>query len=138
MTTGGSGQRKADLLHLPLQRRRHAAEWTRCTLVASVEHSYRVLAPLAAVSFSEQGRLNMPAVFVHGVPDTPRLWRPVIESLARKDVATLALPGFNCALPEGFDSCWVEIRLPPLVQRTAAPATLSLSHHLPWDVQHEQ
>ncbi len=46
----------------------------------------------------------MPAVFIHGVPDTPRLWQPVIESLARKDVVTLALPGFNCALPEGFDS----------------------------------
>ena len=46
----------------------------------------------------------MPAVFVQGVPDTPALWRPVIESLVRKDVVTLALPGFNCALPEGFDS----------------------------------
>jgi pimeloyl-ACP methyl ester carboxylesterase len=46
----------------------------------------------------------MPAVFVHGVPDTPRLWRPLIGALAREDIVTLALPGFNCALPEGFDS----------------------------------
>lgn len=46
----------------------------------------------------------MPAVFIHGVPDTPQLWRPLIESLTRKDVVTLALPGFNCALPEDFDS----------------------------------
>ena len=44
----------------------------------------------------------MPAVFVHGVPDTPGVWRPTLEKLARKDVVTLRLPGFGSALPEGF------------------------------------
>jgi len=44
----------------------------------------------------------MPAVFVHGVPDTPGVWRPTLDKLARKDVVTLRLPGFGCALPEGF------------------------------------
>jgi pimeloyl-ACP methyl ester carboxylesterase len=46
----------------------------------------------------------VPALFIHGVPDTPRRWRPLIESLHRKDVVTSPLPGFNCAWPEGFDS----------------------------------
>jgi pimeloyl-ACP methyl ester carboxylesterase len=46
----------------------------------------------------------MPAVLIHGVPDTPRVWRPLMASLAREDIVTLALPGFDCALPEGFDS----------------------------------
>jgi pimeloyl-ACP methyl ester carboxylesterase len=44
----------------------------------------------------------MPAVFVHGVPDTPAVWRPTLELLARKDIVTLRLPGFGCALPPGF------------------------------------
>jgi pimeloyl-ACP methyl ester carboxylesterase len=68
----------------------------------------------------------MPAVLIHGVPDTPRLWRPVIDSLARKDVHTLALPGFNCALPEDFDSskeayaAWIVTQL----ERIGAPVDL--------------
>jgi pimeloyl-ACP methyl ester carboxylesterase len=44
----------------------------------------------------------MPAVFVHGVPDTPQVWDAVIGRLGRKDVVTLSLPGFGCALPPGF------------------------------------
>lgn len=35
----------------------------------------------------------MPAVFVHGVPDTSRVWHAVIARLPRQDVVTLALPG---------------------------------------------
>ena len=46
----------------------------------------------------------MPAVFVHGVPDTSRVWRDVFKSLTRRDVVTLGLPGFDVPLPEGFDS----------------------------------
>lgn len=46
----------------------------------------------------------MPAVFVHGVPDTPRVWRPVLERLRRDDVVTLSLPGFGCPRPDGFDA----------------------------------
>lgn len=44
----------------------------------------------------------MPAVFVHGVPDTPGVWRPTLARLSRKDVVALRLPGFGCALPPGF------------------------------------
>jgi len=44
----------------------------------------------------------MPAVFVHGVPDTQRVWDAVISRLDRKDVVTLSLPGFGCPLPAGF------------------------------------
>ena len=44
----------------------------------------------------------MPAVFVHGVPDTPAIWQPLIGQLARRDVVTLALPGFGNKRPAGF------------------------------------
>jgi pimeloyl-ACP methyl ester carboxylesterase len=45
----------------------------------------------------------MPAVFVHGVPDTQRVWRALIQRLRRQDVVTLALPGFGGEIPSGFD-----------------------------------
>jgi len=44
----------------------------------------------------------MPAVFVHGVPDTPRLWDKLRNYLARRDVLAPALPGFGCPVPAGF------------------------------------
>ncbi len=44
----------------------------------------------------------MPVVFIHGVPDTYRVWVPVLKHLQRRDVITLALPGFGCPLPEQF------------------------------------
>lgn len=44
----------------------------------------------------------MPVVFVHGVPDTHRVWNAVVSRLARKDVLTLSLPGFGCPLLSGF------------------------------------
>ncbi len=44
----------------------------------------------------------MPAVFIHGVPDTYRVWEPVIEHLHQVDTVALALPGFDSPLPEGF------------------------------------
>lgn len=46
----------------------------------------------------------MPAVFVHGVPDTKRVWDAVRSRLGRKDVVTLPLPGFGCPLPAGFSA----------------------------------
>ena len=46
----------------------------------------------------------MPAVFVHGVPETPAVWHRVVRSLHRPDVVTLQLPGFGCARPDGFDA----------------------------------
>jgi pimeloyl-ACP methyl ester carboxylesterase len=44
----------------------------------------------------------MPVVLVHGVPDTHRVWRPVLARINRGDAVTLSLPGFGCALPDGF------------------------------------
>jgi pimeloyl-ACP methyl ester carboxylesterase len=44
----------------------------------------------------------MPAVFVHGVPDTPEVWDAVVSRLGRRDVVRLALPGFACPLTPGF------------------------------------
>ena len=46
----------------------------------------------------------MPAVFVHGVPDTERVWSGVIARLGRSDVVTLSLPGFGGEAPPGFDA----------------------------------
>jgi pimeloyl-ACP methyl ester carboxylesterase len=44
----------------------------------------------------------MPAVLVHGVPDTHRLWDRLRARLARPDVLTPSLPGFGVPLPAGF------------------------------------
>ncbi len=44
----------------------------------------------------------MPAFFVHGVPETERLWDGVRERLSRKDTIAVSLPGFGCDLPDGF------------------------------------
>jgi pimeloyl-ACP methyl ester carboxylesterase len=46
----------------------------------------------------------MPAVLVHGVPDTGRLWDGVRAHLARRDIVTPALPGFASPVPAGFDA----------------------------------
>jgi pimeloyl-ACP methyl ester carboxylesterase len=46
----------------------------------------------------------MPAVLVHGVPDTYRLWNPVCAHLTRGDVLALSLPGFGSSVPNGFDA----------------------------------
>lgn len=46
----------------------------------------------------------MPAVFVHGVPETAELWDPLRLELEREDVVALQMPGFGCPRPEGFDA----------------------------------
>ncbi len=46
----------------------------------------------------------MPAVLVHGVPDTARLWDDVRAHLSRTDVVTPGLPGFAAPVPAGFDA----------------------------------
>ena len=46
----------------------------------------------------------MPAVLVHGVPDTPHLWEPVRSHLSRDDVLAPALPGFVGDEPDGWDA----------------------------------
>ncbi|MEX2292905.1 MAG: alpha/beta hydrolase [Acidimicrobiales bacterium] len=45
----------------------------------------------------------MTAVLVHGVPETPAVWAPLVEHLERDDVALLQLPGFGSSLPDGFE-----------------------------------
>ena len=44
----------------------------------------------------------MPAVLIHGVADTVRVWDRVRSHLSRNDVITLALPGFDSPLPKHF------------------------------------
>ncbi len=45
----------------------------------------------------------MPAVFVHGVPETSVVWDALLGELDRDDIVTLSLPGFGSPVPEGFD-----------------------------------
>ncbi len=44
----------------------------------------------------------MPAMFVHGNPDTAALWTPLIAVLERDDVMCPSLPGFGTPVPSGF------------------------------------
>jgi pimeloyl-ACP methyl ester carboxylesterase len=44
----------------------------------------------------------MPAVFVHGVPETHHIWDGIRGKLSRKDTVAVSLPGFGTELPEGF------------------------------------
>jgi pimeloyl-ACP methyl ester carboxylesterase len=59
----------------------------------------------------------VPAVLVHGVPDTAEVWQPILEELSRPDVVALALPGFATSLPTGFGAtkddyaAWIVERL---------------------------
>jgi pimeloyl-ACP methyl ester carboxylesterase len=62
----------------------------------------------------------MPAVFVHGVPETWRVWDGIVAETGRADVVTLALPGFDAPLPDGFAptkesyAAWVTARVEEL------------------------
>ena len=44
----------------------------------------------------------MTVVLLHGNPETPVIWQPLLAELGRTDVVTPQLPGFGCAVPEGF------------------------------------
>lgn len=46
----------------------------------------------------------MTAVFVHGVADTFHVWDEVRGQLPALDTTALALPGFGCPLPDGFEA----------------------------------
>jgi pimeloyl-ACP methyl ester carboxylesterase len=46
----------------------------------------------------------MPAVLLHGVPDTPALWDGVRAHLTRTDILTPKLPGFDAPVPAGFEA----------------------------------
>jgi len=45
----------------------------------------------------------MPAVLVHGVPETSALWGPMAAHLTGREVVLLGMPGFGSALPDGFE-----------------------------------
>lgn len=44
----------------------------------------------------------MTVVLLHGNPETPAIWGPLVEALGRDDVVTPQLPGFGCPVPDGF------------------------------------
>ncbi len=44
----------------------------------------------------------MPAVLLHGNPETPVIWEPLVAQLTRTDVVTPQLPGFGCPSPDGW------------------------------------
>jgi pimeloyl-ACP methyl ester carboxylesterase len=44
----------------------------------------------------------MAVVLLHGNPETPVIWEPLVAELGRADVVTPQLPGFGCPVPEGF------------------------------------
>ncbi|MFD5721748.1 alpha/beta fold hydrolase [Streptomyces sp. NPDC127036] len=46
----------------------------------------------------------MPAILIHGVPDTHRVWDGVRQHLTRTDVEAWDLPGFGAPVPSGFGS----------------------------------
>jgi pimeloyl-ACP methyl ester carboxylesterase len=50
----------------------------------------------------------MPAVLVHGNPETHAVWDPLRGHLQRQDVVALALPGFGVPAPEGFGATMEE------------------------------
>lgn len=62
----------------------------------------------------------MTAVFVHGNPETPAVWQPLLAELGRADVVALHLPGFGIPAPPGFDptkegyTAWVAQQLEAL------------------------
>src|SRR5256886_2132843 len=68
----------------------------------------------------------MPAVLVHGVPDTHRLWDKLRSHLSRRDVLAPSLPGFGVPTPPGFQptkETYVE-RLIEEVERVGEPVDL--------------
>lgn len=46
----------------------------------------------------------MPAVFVHGNPETAAIWGPLLGHLKRQDVVTLSPPGFGAPVPDGWQA----------------------------------
>jgi pimeloyl-ACP methyl ester carboxylesterase len=45
---------------------------------------------------------RVPAVFVHGNPESDAIWRPLLAELDRDDVICLTPPGFGAPVPDGF------------------------------------
>jgi len=50
----------------------------------------------------------MPAVFVHGNPETSAIWGALFEALERDDLVALSPPGFGAPVPNGFGATRAE------------------------------
>ncbi|HYD15580.1 MAG TPA: alpha/beta fold hydrolase, partial [Hyphomicrobium sp.] len=46
----------------------------------------------------------MTTIFIHGVPDTERVWSRLMPLLPAGEQVALSLPGFGCARPADFDA----------------------------------
>jgi pimeloyl-ACP methyl ester carboxylesterase len=71
----------------------------------------------------------MPVVFVHGVPDTHRVWRPVLDCINRADVIAVSLPGFGSPLPKGFGATKEEYVAWLIKNLEALPQPIDLVGH---------
>lgn len=75
--------------------------------------------------------MSMKKVFVHGVPDCPKIWIPLIQELGLSEADYIApsLPGFESAPPKGFDrtkDAYVNFLIKQIedVHRTSGPVDL--------------
>ncbi|MGJ3231375.1 MAG: alpha/beta fold hydrolase [Oceanicaulis sp.] len=72
----------------------------------------------------------MTILFIHGVPDTHRLWAPVLAHLPGADARCPDLPGFGCGAPDGFSftmdayAAWLEAELEAEADRRGGPVHL--------------
>jgi pimeloyl-ACP methyl ester carboxylesterase len=72
----------------------------------------------------------MTVLFIHGVPDTHRLWADVLTALPDGDHVCPDLPGFGCALPEGFTAAmdayadWLAVELDAACEASGGPVHL--------------
>ena len=72
----------------------------------------------------------MTVLFIHGVPDTHRLWSDVRAGLPGGDYACPDLPGFGCERPEGFGAtmdayaAWLDDALDAAVETAGEPVHL--------------
>jgi pimeloyl-ACP methyl ester carboxylesterase len=71
----------------------------------------------------------MAVFFVHGVPDTDRVWRAVVGRLDRSDVLTLRLPGFGRSAPADFAATKGDYVVWLVEQMVAAGAPVDLVGH---------
>lgn len=71
----------------------------------------------------------MTVVYVHGVPDTHRVWDRLAAALPPHEGVALALPGFGCELPAGFGSSKEDYVGWLLDQLRALPPPLDVVSH---------
>ena len=50
----------------------------------------------------------MPAVFVHGNPETSAIWSELFDALERNDLVALSPPGFGAPVPDGWTATRAE------------------------------